>query len=219
MKPALTLLMLFVAAAPAAAQQYQYQPAPSYYQNDKAAGTVSGGAFGAITGAILGGRRNAGEGALIGAGIGALTGRVLGAQQDAIDEQRAATGYAMTAQANARAAQLAVTNADLIGMSQAGLSDEVIIGTITNRGGRFDLSPQGLIALKQNGVSDRVVSAAQRYSTAEGVPPSTVIQGAAPIATPAIVVSPAPVVRYHHYYHRPHPYPRRRAGGHIGIRF
>lgn len=192
MKPAITLLALVTLAAPVAAQQFVYQPDPSLYRNDKAEGTFKGGAFGAFAGALLGSRGNRGEAALIGAGIGALTGRVLGAQQDAADRQRAATGFNLAAQANTRAQQLAVTNADLIQLTSAGLSEDVIIGAIRNRGGRFDLSPQGLIALKQAGVSDRVVAAAQSLTNADGVQPTTVF---GPGAGRTVLVRPTSAVR------------------------
>lgn len=204
----LSLLTLAVAGEGAAAQQYVYQPAPGYYRNDTAEGTITGGGFGAIAGAIIGGKSNRTEGALIGAGIGALTGRVLGKQKDAQDYQQAVAGQAITARANARADQLAVTNYDLIEMTAAGLSDAVIIGAIRNRGGRFDLSPQGLIALKQNGVSDSVVATAQSLTASDGLPPARVITPApAPVVAPApVIVRPAPVIRYHHGYgYRPRP--------------
>ena len=82
------------------AQQYYYQPAPDYYHNDTASGTVTGGALGAITGAIVGGRKNRGEGALIGAGVGAITGNLLGRSKDRADAQYAASGAAVVAQAH-----------------------------------------------------------------------------------------------------------------------
>lgn len=187
------------------AQRYVYQPAPGYYRNDTAEGTIVGGGLGAITGALIGGRGNRGEGALIGAGVGALAGRVLGKQQDARDYRQAATGQTLTAEANARAQQLAVTNYDLIQMTAAGLSDEVIVGAIQNRGGRFDLSPQGLITLKRNGVTDRVVATAQRLTAADGAPPTQVLSPTPPpVFAPApVIVRPAPVVRYHYRYPRP----------------
>ncbi|MEM1304573.1 MAG: YMGG-like glycine zipper-containing protein [Planctomycetota bacterium] len=211
-------LAVAVLLPPAEAQQYVYQPGPSYYQNDKATGTVSGGLLGAVAGAVIGGRDNAGEGALIGAGIGAITGRALGAKQDAADQARAANGYAYTADANARATQLAVTNLDLIQMTQAGLGEDVIVGAIQNRGGRFDLSPQGLITLKQNGVSDRVVATAQRLSTSEGLPPTQVIHDGPPpvhrssVHRSSVVVVRQPAFRFHYG-------PRPRRGRHYHIRF
>jgi len=173
--------------------QYYYQPPPSYYQNDAATGTVTGGAFGAITGALLGGRSHRGEGALIGAGVGALTGNVLGRAQDQADERRAAAGAAVAAGMNQQAAAAAVTNYDLVGMAKAGVSDDLMISTIQSRGARLDLSPQGLIALKQNGVSDRVLLAAQKMAAGPNyiaAPPHTVI------------VTPGPPP----YWYRPRPY-------------
>ena len=183
MKIALSLLALSVVATPAAAQ-YVYQPGPGYYRNDTAEGTVLGGGLGAITGAIIGSSNGQSpEGALIGAGVGAIAGNLFGRSQDKADRQQAATGYAITQQANARAQALAVTNYDLIQMTAAGLDESVIVGAIESRGGRFDLSPSGLIQLKQNGVSDRVVRRAQQ---ATGLPSAVVP------AQPAAVVVERP---------------------------
>ncbi|MFO0792386.1 MAG: hypothetical protein U0805_23240 [Pirellulales bacterium] len=41
--------------------QYVYQPAPDYYHNDTASGTIVGGALGAVTGAIIGGKKHGGQ--------------------------------------------------------------------------------------------------------------------------------------------------------------
>ncbi len=185
---------------PAAAQQYYYQPPPSYYHNNTREGTFTGAGLGAITGALVGGKKNWEGGALIGAGIGALTGRAIGKTQDRADAQQVAVGSSIAAQANAQAAATAVTNYDLVQMAQAGLSDDLIISTIRSRGGRFDLSPNGLIALKQSGVSDQVVLAAQQTAGANFATPinrPTTIQVTTP---PPVVVRPAPVI---HYYHGP----------------
>lgn len=217
----LAVLSLAVPVASACAQQYQYQPAPDYYRNNTAEGTIVGGGLGAVTGAIIGGSGNRGEGALIGAGIGAITGRLLGKSKDAADQQQAAAGYAYTAQANAEADRLAVTNYDLIEMTRAGLSDEVIVGAMRQRGGRFDLSPQGLIQLKQYGVSDRVVASAQGYTGPSGVPATQVISPTPPpvyVERAPVFIEPAPVVRLHYggprYYHR-HRHPRSGASFHF----
>lgn len=204
-----SFLAVSVAAAPVAAQQYYYQPDQSYYRNDTREGTFVGGGIGALTGALIGGKKNWEGGALIGAGVGALTGRAIGGAQDKVDYQQTATGNAIAAQANAQAAAAAVTNFDLTQMTAAGLSDDLIISTIQSRGGRFDLSPAGLISLKQSGVSDRVVLEAQRFA-GRAVPtpinPRPVVQ----VVRPApVYVRPAPVIHhyhgprhYGHYYHR-----------------
>jgi outer membrane lipoprotein SlyB len=205
-----------------AVAQYVYQPAPDYYHNDTASGTVVGGALGAITGAAVAGRKDRGAGALIGAGVGAITGNLMGRSKDAADSRRAAYGAATVGQLNQQAAAMAVTNYDLLQMTQAGLSEDVIISTMRSRGARIDLSPQALIALKQQGVSDRVVVAAQQMSAAPGyIPPAaagpTVISEVPP--PPAVIVAPAyrpydyhPPYYHHHHYHRgPRTY--------VGIRF
>jgi hypothetical protein len=190
------------------AQPYYYQPAPDYYHNDTASGTVMGGALGAVTGAIVGGKKNRGEGALIGAGIGAVTGNLMGRSKDRVDAQRTAAGAAVVGRMNQQAAAAAVTNYDLLEMTRAGVSDDVIISTMHSRGVQIDLSPQALISLKHSGVSDRVVLAAQEMS--RGGP---YVAGPAPVpvveAVPTrVIVTPAypyygPRYRYYHYHHRP----------------
>ena len=195
----------------ASAQPYYYQPAPDYYHNDTAAGTVGGGMLGAVTGAIVGGRKNRGEGALIGAGIGAVTGNLMGRSKDRFDEQRAAAGANTVGQLNQQAAAQAVTSYDLLEMTRAGVSEDVIISTMRSRGARIDLSPNALISLKQSGVSDRVVLAAQEM-TRDGsyfAPPPSVAVVSEPVPT-RVIVAPAPWPyygprwrHYHHHHHRP----------------
>ena len=141
-----------------------------------------------------GGKKNRGEGALIGAGVGALTGNLLGRNKDRVDEQRAAYGAARVGQLNQQVAAQAVTNYDLLEMTRAGVSEDVIISTMRFRGARLDLSPNSLIALKQSGVSDRVVMAAQ------GMNPV-----GAPLAAPVPVVTE--VVRPTRVYIAPAPWP------------
>lgn len=215
----LAAAILLIVAGNASAQPYYYQPPPSYYHNDTAAGTVAGGALGAVTGALVGGKDNRGEGALIGLGVGALTGNILGRSQDRADEQRAAYGAAAVGQLNQQAAAQAVTNYDLQEMTRAGVSEDVIISTMNSRGTRLDLSPNALISLKQAGVSDRVVLAAQNVS-----PVGPPVVASAPViaeVVPAtrVIVAPAPwpcygpPYRHYHYYHRP------RAHFHYGVGF
>ncbi|MEQ8210969.1 MAG: glycine zipper domain-containing protein [Lacipirellulaceae bacterium] len=202
-KVLLTFLVLSLFVSPTAAQQYYYQPNQGYYRNDTREGTIVGGGLGALTGALIGGSKNWEGGALIGAGVGALTGRAIGSAQDRADTQQVIVGNSIANQANAQAAATAVTNFDLTQMTAAGLSDDLIISTIQSRGGRFDLSPNGLISLKQSGVSDRVVLEAQR-AAGRAVPtpinPRPVVQ----VVRPApVYVRPAPVI---HYYHGPRVY-------------
>jgi hypothetical protein len=182
-----------------AAGQYYYQPGPDYYHNDTASDTIVGGALGAVTGAIVGGK-NKGVDALIGGGIGAVTGNLLGQSKDRADERNAAAGAAAAANMNAQAAAQAVTNYDLVNMAKSGVSDDLIISTLQSRGGRLDLSPQALIALKQNGVSDRVVLAAQNMGHGSSYIPAGGPVALGPPPT-TVIVAPRP-----YYYYGPEPY-------------
>lgn len=193
-------------AVQSASAQYQYVPSRDYYHNDTVGGTVVGGALGAITGAIVGGKSNRGEGALIGAGVGAITGNVLGRNKDRADEARAAAGAASVARANQAVAAQAVTNYDLIRMTQAGVNEDVIISALQSRGARLDLSPEGLIALKENGVSDRVLINAQNLARNYAAAPApTIVTEAVPST---VIVTPRPVYHYgywpHYYYGHPY---------------
>ena len=184
--------------------QFFYQPSSDYYRNDTAQGTVVGGALGAISGALIGGKNNRGEAALIGAGVGALTGNLLGRNKDRNDEYRAATGSMAVSRLNQHAAAKAVTNFDLIRLTQAGVSDELIINAMRTRGGRLDLSPQALISLRESGVSERVMIAAQEMSS--GLKAATVVTEQPPAT---VIVSPAPRRIYRYVPHHHHHYPRR----------
>jgi len=205
----LTAAFAFSRPETASAQPYYYEPAPDYYHNDTASGTFMGGALGAVSGAIIGGKKDRGEGALIGAGVGALTGNLLGRAKDRSDEQRAAVGAAVTAQANQQAAAMAITNYDLVSMTRAGVSDDVIISTIRSRGARLDLSPNALISLKQSGVNDRVLLAAQEMNNGPAIvygaprPPVVVHE-----VRPTVIVRPSPWRHYHYHRHRPYSHTR-----------
>ena len=196
-------------AEPTAAQPYYYQPAPDYYHNDTASGTFLGGAMGAITGAIIGGKHHAGQDALIGAGVGAVTGNLLGRSKDANDERRAAQGAAAVNQMNQQAVAMAVTDNDLVQMTRAGISEDVIISTMRSRGARVDLSPQSVIALRQQGVSDRVVLAAQQMGAGSGYVAGAPTYGPTVVSEvpppPAVIVAPYRPY-YYGYYPRPYYY-------------
>ena len=56
-------------------------------------------------------------------------------------------------------AQLSLNNEAVIKMVKAGLSDDLIITTISLMPGSYDATPEGLIALKSAGASDKVVGA------------------------------------------------------------
>ena len=73
-------------------------------------------------------------------------------------------------------AQQALNNDSVIKMVKAGLADDVIVTTVNASPGDYDASPDGLIALKQAGVSDKVIAAIVAKSTAsapDAATPST----------------------------------------------
>lgn len=74
----------------------------------------------------------------------------------------------------------ALTNQDIVSMVKAGLTDSLVITKIRTSACRFDTSPQALIALKKNGISDAVLKAMTEASSprigtkaAEGAAPVT----------------------------------------------
>lgn len=177
-------------------------------------GALFGTAVGSLAGAAIGSDSgHAGAGALIGGLTGAMAGTVIGDAEDARVERDIAYAERNSAIAQAQylqAQQQALTNLDLIRLSQTGVGDDVIINMIRTRGGRFDLGTEAVIALKSQGVSDRVIVAAQSapqaatlHNTSIAAPAPGVVYVPGP---PAVIVEPAPPVFYGGYwgpYHRP----------------
>lgn len=102
-------------------------------------------------------------------------------------------------------AQQAMNNDSVIKPVKAGLSDDLIVTTINAAPGTYDISADGLIALRTAGAADKVVAAIVAKAaapapagTAPGPPPApmaaTVDQTAAPVptasATPSAVPAP-----------------------------
>ncbi len=177
-------------------------------------GTLIGGGLGAVTGAIIGHQSGHGElGAVLGAGAGAIAGNLVGDAEDAREQRDAALNQLAYEQAM-RSSQPPLTNADLIYMSQNGLSDDVIINAVRARGGQFNLDPSSLVALKQSGVSDRVIANIQTVGTS--VPRRGPVMHVVHEPPPVVVVHPGcyhpppPAVRAsihfgsHHHRHRHH---------------
>src|ERR1700683_5679135 len=65
---------------------------------------------------------------------------------------------AVVAAMPARAEQ-GLTNADIIKMQSAGLSENIILASVNGQPAAYDTSTDGLLALKKAGVSDAVVAA------------------------------------------------------------
>lgn len=170
-------------------------------------GALLGGSLGALTGAIIGNQSGeSGAGAAIGGIMGAATGALIGNAEDAFEQRDAAV-----AQLKASSRPLhppPLTNGDLIKMTQAGLGDEVIINAVNSRGGQFQLDPDGLIALKSSGVSDRVIGHVQTVGAAPPPPPTRVVEPPPGI----LIVRPQPVIGVHFGHHRHRRRPRPRSG-------
>jgi len=152
-------------------------------------GALAGGGLGALIGAIIGHQTgHAAGGAAIGALAGGVTGGLIGNAEDSHEQRDAAIARAHQAEQARQAAAVALTNADLVNMSQKGINDEVIINSVRTRGGRFDLSPDAIIGLKAQGVSDNVILAVQKIG--EAAPAPMVVHS----GSPTYVVDPGPQV-------------------------
>lgn len=178
-----------------------------------------GATLGALTGALGGaaiGEHNgdAASGALVGTVVGAMAGAAVG---DTIDFE-AARSAEIIEQRMGRKFAGAVAMGDVIAMSQAGLSENVITTHLRANGVASPPTVNDLITLRNAGVSDAVIQAMQQ------TPPPT-----AELTGPYIPGPPGPVIiEEHHYVAPPFPYygyhPRRprpvsRPGVHWGVSF
>ena len=152
-------------------------------------GAVFGGAMGAGVGAVAGAA--VGDpliGAALGAGVGAATGAVVG---NAIDDVEARNRAEIAARLGRPAPNGAVTTQDVVAMTHAGVSEEIIATHIRTHGLAASLGANDLISLQQLGVSPRVIQAMQ---TAPG-PGSGTLIAADPQPYPvAVYPAPPPVI-------------------------
>ena len=167
----------------------------SPYRADR--GALFGGAMGAGLGAVAGAA--VGDplaGAAIGGVAGTMTGAVVGG---AIDEVEARNRAEIAARLGRPAPAGAVTVPDVISMTQAGVSPEVIATHVRNHGLVRPLTTNDIIYLQQNGVNPTVVQAMQAS-------PGPIV-AAAPVSPAPAYVTPAPVVVVdpHPYYYGPPP--------------
>lgn len=118
-------------------------------------GAVTGAGLGALGGALYG-EKNSGhttEGAAIGALAGAVAGSMIGQAEENEMIQQAAHEEQMRAHAQARA----ITMSDILTMHANGISDEIIIKSIQNRGSSVNMSAQNIIYLKEQGLSENLI--------------------------------------------------------------
>ncbi len=182
---------------------------PYYADQGALFGGVTGAGVGAVVGSAVG---DPAAGALIGAGVGALGGAAVGSSLDEIEARNRAQ---IAAQMGREVRAGAVTMADVVTMSQAGVSDPLIITHIQHNGAAGPLTANDLVYLKGAGVSDPVIQAMQ-------APPVRVAAAPPPVAGPVIVeehvYGPPPVIihpRRHFYHHHHHCHP----GPSIGFSF
>lgn len=150
-------------------------------------GALAGGAMGAFTGAVIGGR-NAGPGALIGAAAGMIAGGLIG---HSMDQQQQAQLREQAPQTYVRVDQgqpLGMT--DIKALAKAGVSDDVIISQIKTSHTIFRLSAADIIDLHSAGVSDAVVNyMINTQSAADAAPATTTVVRYAPPPQPVETVT------------------------------
>jgi hypothetical protein len=71
--------------------------------------------------------------------------------------------------------QETLTNDSVLKMVKGGLGDDVIVSLIQNQPGHYDLTPDTLIALKNDGVSDKVLAAMAAKNNASTTAPPVVV--------------------------------------------
>ena len=126
--------------------------------NNTQAGAVEGGVVGGVLGTIVGAAfRNPLAGAAIGAGSGAVIGGLAGHAEDKREDQVKQAVAAQQAQM--------MTLADIVNMTQQHVPDQTIINQINSTYSNFNLTADQIIFLRQQGVSDRVISVMQYHRT------------------------------------------------------
>lgn len=184
----------------------------SPYHADQGAlfGGLTGAGVGAVVGSAVGDPL---AGAAIGAGVGTVTGAAVGTSLDEIEARNRAQ---IAQQMGSQIQPGAVSMADVVNMTHAGVSEQLIVTHIQHNGLATTLSTGDIITLKQQGVSDGVIQAMQRP----------------PVRQPVVVAEAPPVIIRDHYYggpycYGPHWYPRhhwhhhrhRHRGPHTSIGF
>jgi outer membrane lipoprotein SlyB len=156
-------------------------------------GALAGGAIGAFSGAVLGGR-HAGEGALIGGAIGAITGGLIGHSMDQEEQERLRAEAPETYVRVEQREPLAV--ADVKAMVASHVSDDVIIDQVQSTHSVYHLSAADIIDLHNAGVSEKVIQyMINTPNTAGSAPPpqpDTGVVTQAPPAPPVETIVPAP---------------------------
>ncbi len=150
------------------------------------AGAVTGGALGAGVGALAGAAVRAPvAGALIGGAVGALAGGAAGNAEDRREDR--AIRQAAAAQAAAVPPPPTPSPEEVANMVRSGLGDTVVINAIRQSPGPYVLASNQIVWLKQQGVSDVVISEMQAHGPQQVVYPGP---------RPVIIYEQPPPVRF-----------------------
>jgi outer membrane lipoprotein SlyB len=114
-------------------------------------GALVGAGIGVGAGALIGG----GSGALIGGAVGAAGGALIGYSLSQEDQEKLHRSSPQTARRIDNGEQLSIK--DIEKMSNAGISEDKIIGVIDSTGSVYHLSSRNITELQQAGVSQRVI--------------------------------------------------------------
>jgi Glycine zipper len=154
-------------------------------------GTAAGAGIGALTG-------RPGVGAVVGGLAGTATGALIGNEADKDDNRRREIAQA-AALADAQAQQQRMGLADVISLSRAGHSDQVIVNQIRSTRSTFQLAASDLDMLKNEGVSQPVIAEMQASRPAVA-PTRVIVREPRPTviyeSPPPVYVRPAPVFVY-----------------------
>ena len=132
-------------------------------QGNAQRGATVGGIAGAVAGAAIGDHNGeTGAGAAIGGMIGAFAGGLLGNAEDKQQAYQRQLKYQQTQRRQFQYQRSAVSSADVIAMTRNGLSEQVMINQIQQRGVQTRPQVAEIIALHQQGVSENVITAMQQ---------------------------------------------------------
>ena len=117
-----------------------------------ASGALAGGATGAVIGSMT---HNHGAGAVVGGALGAVVGGLIGHGLDQAQETQLRAQAPQTLERVEQGRPLSVD--DVQALSRAGIGDDLIISQIRNSRTIYHLTTADIIALKNSGVSERVI--------------------------------------------------------------
>ena len=115
-------------------------------------GLIAGSIVGAGAGALAG----SGKGAWIGAAVGLVSGGLIGAALDTQDRKVMERSSPRTVDRMDRSEPLTIN--DVIKLSQAGVSDDTILGYMKDTASTYSLSQAQMRRLQDAGVSQRVIN-------------------------------------------------------------